>query len=202
MAQCQPRQHDNARGQQRGDDDQQHHPTFTRLHRGDFSFAPAVAPGLEGLHIVIKLTRYRHQTVLQQIVIVIGILRIQGVLHRHDPLSIIGGEARGHFLQQRLTFGIVYPAIDHAFQRGLRLFEFVIDVFHRFCGVIQQPHLHHADSLPRLVARAQDQGVARIKLHQLFALKMVNALQRGGALGEGINADTADEQQQKGHNGQ
>ncbi len=115
--------------------------------------------------------------VLQQIVIGIRALLFQRVLHRHDPLVIIGCEACRNLLQQQFAFGIVYPAIDHVFQRGLCLRDFIIDVFHRFCGVIQQTHLHHAHGLPCFVARAQDQGVARVKLHQLFTLKMINALQ-------------------------
>ena len=69
MTQCQPGQHNNPGGQQRGDDNQHHYPVFTGLHRRHFGFTAAVAPGLEGLHVVIKLTCHRHQMVFQQIVI-------------------------------------------------------------------------------------------------------------------------------------
>ena len=72
---------------------------------------------------------------------------------------------------------VSHPAVDHGFQRFLRLGNFLIDVFYRFGCIVQQTNFHHSDGLARLIARAQDQRIARIKLHHLLTLKVVDALE-------------------------
>ena len=176
MAQNQPGQHDNARRQQRRHHNQDHHPGFTRLHGVHFGFAPRVAPRLKRLHIVIKPLRHWHQGVLQQIVVAIRALVVQGFQHRVDPLLVIGRKARRDLVQQLLPLRIRHAAVNNGFQRFLGLYDFLLNVLHRVCRVVEHADFHHADGLARFIARAQDQRVTRIKLHHLLTLKVVDAL--------------------------
>ena len=160
MAQHQPREHDNARRQQRGDDNQDQYVGFTRLHGTHFRLTTRFAPFLKRLHVVIKLLRHRNQRLLQQIVIPVRALVIQGFQHRVDPLLAIRRQAGRHFIEQLLPLLVSHAAVDHAFQRFLGQGNFLIDVFYRFGRIVQHADFHHADGLARLIARAQDQRIA------------------------------------------
>ena len=176
MAQHQPGQHNDACRQQRRDNDQDQNPRFARLHGADFRFPARVAPHLERLHIVIKLLCYRNELTLQQIVIAVCALFVQRFQHWVDPLLVIGRQTGRHLIQQLLSLGIGHACVDHAFQRFLRQGDLLINAFHRFRGIVQQTNFHHSDSLARLVARTKDQRIARIELHHLLTLKVVDAL--------------------------
>ncbi|MNR44373.1 hypothetical protein D3C85_1631060 [compost metagenome] len=75
-----------------------------------------------------------------------------------------------------LPFRIINAAVDHPFQRFLRLGNFAIDVLHGFGGIIQHADLHQPNGLTRLIARTQNQRVTRVELHHLLTLKVINAL--------------------------
>ncbi|MNL70989.1 hypothetical protein D3C87_1960700 [compost metagenome] len=75
-----------------------------------------------------------------------------------------------------LPFRVLNAAVDHAFQRFLRLSDFAIDVLHGFGGIVEHTDFHESNGLTRFVTGAQNQGVTRVELHHLLTLKVINAL--------------------------